>query len=116
MDETGQTMARILVSDSLSEEGLGILKDAGFQVDHLPEITQEEIENEIGKYDALVIRSRTTVTPQILKNGKNLKVVGRAGVGLDNVDVPTATQHGIIVMNTPGGNTISTAEHTMAML
>ena len=109
-------MARILVSDSLSDEGLGILKSAGFQVDHKPEISQEDIAKEIGEYDALVIRSRTTVTPEILKNGKKLKVVGRAGVGLDNVDVATATQQGVIVMNTPGGNTISTAEHTMAML
>jgi len=109
-------MARILVSDSLSDEGLGILKSAGFQVDHKPEITQEEIESEIENYDALVIRSRTTVTPAILNNARNLKVVGRAGVGLDNVDVGVATQKGIIVMNTPGGNTISTAEHTMAML
>lgn len=109
-------MARILVSDSLSEEGLGILKSAGFQVDHKPEISQEDIAKEISDYDALVIRSRTTVTPEILKNGTKLKVVGRAGVGLDNVDVPTATQQGVIVMNTPGGNTISTAEHTMAML
>lgn len=109
-------MARILVSDSLSDEGLNILKSAGFQVDHKPEISQEDIAKEIENYDALVIRSRTTVTPEIIKNGKNLKVVGRAGVGLDNVDVATATQHGVIVMNTPGGNTVSTAEHTMAML
>lgn len=109
-------MARILVSDSLSDEGIGILESAGYEVHHKPEISQEEIAREIGNYDALVIRSRTTVTPEILKNGKNLKVVGRAGVGLDNVDIATATQMGIIVMNTPGGNTISTAEHTMAML
>ncbi len=109
-------MARILVSDSLSDEGIGILKAAGFEVDHKPEISQEDIAKEIGEYDALVIRSRTTVTPEIINNAHKLKVVGRAGVGLDNVDVPSATQRGIIVMNTPGGNTISTAEHTMAML
>lgn len=109
-------MARILVSDSLSDEGIGILKAAGFEVDHIPDISQEDIAKEISKYDALVIRSRTTVTPEILNNATNLKVVGRAGVGLDNVDIPTATQKGIIVMNTPGGNTVSTAEHTMAMM
>lgn len=109
-------MARILVSDSLSEEGLGILKSAGFEVVHKPEISQEDIAREISEYDALIIRSRTTVTAEILKNSSRLKVVGRAGVGLDNVDVATATERGVIVMNTPGGNTVSTAEHTMAML
>jgi D-3-phosphoglycerate dehydrogenase len=109
-------MARILVSDSLSDEGLGILNNAGMDVDYRPDISQEDIAKEIGNYDALVIRSRTTVTPDILNNAKNLKVIGRAGVGLDNVDVPLATQKGIIVMNTPNGNTISTAEHTMAMM
>ncbi len=109
-------MARILVSDSLSDEGIGILKSAGFDVDHKPEISPEDLEKEIVNYDALVIRSRTTATAAVLNNGKNLKVVGRAGVGLDNVDIPAATKNGIIVMNTPGGNTVSTAEHTFAML
>lgn len=109
-------MTRILVSDSLSEEGLSILKASGFEVDYKPEISPEDLAKEIAEYDALAIRSRTNVTAEILKNGKKLKVVGRAGVGLDNVDVPTATNLGIIVMNTPGGNTVSTAEHTMAML
>lgn len=109
-------MARILVSDALSEEGLGILKNAGLEVDYRPDISQEDIAKEISAYDALVIRSRTTVTREILENAKNLKVVGRAGVGLDNVDVPAATEKGVIVMNTPNGNTISTAEHTMAMM
>lgn len=109
-------MTRILVSDSLSEEGLSILKAGGFEVVHKPEISPEDLVKEIADYDALVIRSRTTVTKEVLENGKKLKVVGRAGVGLDNVDVPTATRLGVIVMNTPDGNTISTAEHTMAML
>ena len=109
-------MARILVSDSLSNEGISILKDAGFEVDHKPDISPEDLEREIADYDALVIRSRTTVTPAVLNNGKKLKVVGRAGVGLDNVDIATATKNGVIVMNTPNGNTISTAEHTFAMM
>ena len=109
-------MTRILVSDSLSKEGLEILQASGFEVVNKPEISHEDLIKEIGDYDALVIRSRSNVTGDVLRNGKNLKVVGRAGVGLDNVDVETATKLGIIVMNTPGGNTLSTAEQTMAML
>ncbi len=107
---------RILVSDKISDEGLAILRGSGFEVVYKPEISHEDLVKEISEYDALVIRSRTNVTADVLQNGKRLKVVGRAGVGLDNVDVATATKLGIIVMNTPGGNTISTAEHTMAML
>lgn len=109
-------MTRILVSDKISDEGLAILRASGFEVVYKPEISHEDLVREIADYDALVIRSRTTVTADVLQNAKRLKVVGRAGVGLDNVDVKTATKLGIIVMNTPGGNTISTAEHTMAML
>jgi D-3-phosphoglycerate dehydrogenase len=108
---------RILVSDSLSDEGLGILRSGGFEVDYQPDISPAELEANIKNYDALVIRSRTTVTGEILRAGApRLKVVGRAGVGLDNVDVPTATKLGIVVMNTPDGNTISTAEHTFSMI
>ncbi len=107
---------KILVSDKISEEGLSILQQSGFEVVYKPEISHEDLVREIADYDALVIRSRTNVTADVLQNAKRLKVIGRAGVGLDNVDVQTATKLGIIVMNTPGGNTISTAEHTMAML
>ena len=81
-----------------------------------PEITPEDLVKEIPGYDGLVIRSRTNVTAEVLKASKKLKVVGRAGVGLDNVDVKTATKMGVIVMNTPGGNTVSTAEQSFAML
>lgn len=109
-------MMRILVSDSLSEEGINILKEGGFEVVHKPDISAEDLVREIPEYDGLVIRSRTTVTADVIKAGRKLKVIGRAGVGLDNVDVPTATKHGVIVMNTPGGNTLSTAEHTWAMI
>jgi D-3-phosphoglycerate dehydrogenase / 2-oxoglutarate reductase len=109
-------MTRILVSDSLSSEGLTILKNSGFEVVHKPDISAEDLKNEIADYDALVIRSRTTVTADIINNAPKLRVVGRAGVGLDNVDVQAATKNGVIVMNTPGGNTISTAEHTWALL
>jgi len=109
-------MTRILVSDKISEEGLAILQNSGFEVVYKPDISHEDLVKEIAEYDALVIRSRTTVSADVLQNARKLKVIGRAGVGLDNVDVNTATKMGIIVMNTPGGNTISTAEHTIAML
>ncbi len=108
---------RILVSDPLSEEGLKILKEVKeFQVDVKTELKPEILKEEIKNYDALIVRSATKVTKDIIGAAKNLKVIGRAGVGLDNVDLEAATQKGIIVMNTPGGNTISTAEHTTSMI
>ncbi len=108
---------RILVSDPLSEEGLKILKDVKeFQVDVKTEMKPEILKEEIKNYDALIVRSATKVTKDIINASQKLKVIGRAGVGLDNVDLGAATQKGIIVMNTPAGNTISTAEHTMSMI
>ncbi|MBX3729180.1 MAG: phosphoglycerate dehydrogenase [Candidatus Sumerlaeia bacterium] len=107
---------KILVSDKLSEDGLEVLRGAGFEVDHLPEITQEEIRERIAPYHAWVVRSRSKATAEILERADNLKVIGRAGVGVDNVDLNAASRRGIIVMNTPGGNTISTAEHAIAMM
>jgi len=108
---------KILVSDSLSEEGLKILKDVKeFQVDVKTGMKPEELKEVIKDYDALLVRSSTKVTKDIVAAAGKLKVIGRAGVGLDNVDLEAATQKGIIVMNTPSGNTISTAEHTMSLL
>lgn len=107
---------KVLVSDKLSEDGLDVFRNAGFQVDHLPEITQEEILEQISGYHAWVVRSRSRATAEILARADNLRVIGRAGVGIDNVDVEAASKRGVIVMNTPGGNTISTAEHAIAML
>jgi len=107
---------KVLVSDKLSEDGLEVFAKAGFQADHLPEITQDEIKECIGGYDAWVVRSRSRATADIIERGTRLRVIGRAGVGVDNVDVPAASRRGIIVMNTPGGNTISTAEHSIAMM
>ncbi|MEQ8819486.1 MAG: phosphoglycerate dehydrogenase [Sumerlaeia bacterium] len=107
---------KVLVSDKLSEDGLEVFRKAGFQVDHTPTITQEEIKASIGEYDAWVVRSRSRATPEILEHAANLKVIGRAGVGIDNVDLHSASKRGIVVMNTPGGNTISTAEHAISML
>lgn len=107
---------KILVSDKLSEDGLEVFTKAGFEVDHLPEITQDEIKDRIGEYSAWVIRSRSRATAEIIERADKLVVIGRAGVGIDNVDTQAATKRGIIVMNTPGGNTTSTAEHTIAMM
>jgi len=110
-------MIKILVSDPLSEEGLKILKDVkDFQVDVKTELKPEALKEIIKDYDAIVVRSATNLTMDIISAAEKLKVIGRAGVGLDNVDLEAATQKGIIVMNTPGGNTISTAEHTMSMI
>lgn len=108
---------RILVSDKVTPEGIEILQAGGeFEVVDDPEITPERLAEVIGGFDALVIRSRSRVTAEMLKESGRLKVIGRAGVGVDNVDVPAATEHGIIVMNTPEGNTLSTAEHTISMM
>lgn len=110
-------MIKILVSDPLSKEGLKILQDiAEFQVDEKTGLKPAELKNIIKDYDALIVRSATKVTKDIISAAKKLKVIGRAGVGLDNVDLEAATQMGIIVMNTPAGNTISTAEHTLSMI
>ncbi|MCX5703452.1 MAG: phosphoglycerate dehydrogenase [Candidatus Omnitrophica bacterium] len=108
---------KILVSDPLSDEGLKILTEVKeFQVDVKTELKPEALKAIIKDYDALVVRSATKVSKDIISAAIKLKVIGRAGVGLDNVDLEAATQKGIIVMNTPGGNTISTAEHAMSMI
>jgi len=107
---------KILVSDKISEDGLEVFRRAGFHVDHLPEITQDQIREQIGQYTGWVIRSRSRATADIIEKADKLRVIGRAGVGVDNVDTVAATRKGIIVMNTPGGNTTSTAEHTVSMM
>lgn len=109
-------MNKIIVSDKLSEEGVKILKDAGFSVDCKYKLSPEELKKIIGDYQGIVIRSNTEVTREIIESAHNLKVIGRAGVGLDNVDIDAATKKGIIVMNAPGGNTISTCEHAFALM
>ena len=110
-------MIRVLVSDPLSDEGIAILKKEGeFQVDIKTELKPEQLKEIIKDYDALIVRSATKVTKDIIEAARTLRVIGRAGVGLDNVDLEAATKKGIIVMNTPAGNTISTAEHTMSMI
>ncbi|MFA4988299.1 MAG: phosphoglycerate dehydrogenase [Candidatus Omnitrophota bacterium] len=110
-------MIRVLVSDALSEEGLKVFRESGeLSVDVKTDLKPEDLKNIIKDYDALVVRSATKVTGEIIQAADKLKVVGRAGVGLDNVDLEAATQKGVIVMNTPAGNTISTAEHTFSMI
>jgi D-3-phosphoglycerate dehydrogenase / 2-oxoglutarate reductase len=108
---------RVLVSDAVHEEGLArFAARAGFRVDVHVGVDPEALKDLIGSYHALVIRSGTKVTEDILDSARDLKVVGRAGSGVDNVDVAAATRRGIVVMNTPGGNSMSTAEHTLAMI
>ena len=108
---------KILVSDTLSEKGVDIFKKAtGIEVEVKTGLPPEELKAIIKDYDGLVIRSATKVTQEIIEAADNLKVVGRAGIGLDNVDIPAASKRGIVVMNTPEGNTITTAEHTISLL
>lgn len=107
---------KVLISDKLSQQGKDILEQRGVQFDDKTGLTPEELKETIGHYDGIIIRSGTKLTRDVLENAAQLKAIARAGVGLDNVDIPTATQKGIVVMNTPGGNTVSTAELTFSML
>lgn len=110
-------MPKVLVLDNLSEEGIDTFRNAeGVEVDVKPPQKEDELAAIIGEYDALVVRSATKVTARALANPGKLKVIGRAGAGTDNIDRAAATEKGIIVMNTPGGNTVSTCEHTFALM
>lgn len=109
---------RVLVSDELSETAVQIFRDRGVEVDFEPQLGKDKdrLLEVIGKYDGTAIRSATKVTEKIIEGATNLKVVGRAGIGVDNVDIPAASRRGIIVMNTPFGNSITTAEHAIALM
>ncbi len=109
-------MPKVLISDALSPAAVQIFKDRGVEVDVKPGLSKDELLAVIGQYDGLAIRSNTKVTAEVLKAATNLKVVGRAGIGVDNVDIPAATARGVIVMNTPFGNSITTAEHAIALI
>ncbi|SJZ81915.1 phosphoglycerate dehydrogenase [Garciella nitratireducens] len=110
-------MIKILVSDPISEVGLKSLLDAeDIQVDIKTDLNSQELKSIIGEYQGLLVRSQTKVTKEIIEAGKHLLVIGRAGVGVDNIDIKAATEHGIAVINAPDGNTISACEHTLAML
>ncbi len=110
-------MLRILITDKLAQEGIDLLNSTdGVQAVVKTGISQDELAKIIGEYDGLIVRSGTKVTANVLANPGKLKGIARAGVGVDNIDVPEATRKGILVMNTPGGNTLSAAEHTMALM
>jgi D-3-phosphoglycerate dehydrogenase / 2-oxoglutarate reductase len=107
---------RVLISDKLSPAAVAIFKERGVEVDVKPGLDKDELAEIIGDYDGLAIRSATKVTAKLLEHALRLKVVGRAGIGVDNVDIPAATARGVIVMNTPFGNSITTAEHAIALM
>jgi D-3-phosphoglycerate dehydrogenase / 2-oxoglutarate reductase len=109
---------RVLISDALSPAAVQIFKDRGVEVDFQPELgkDKDKLAEIIGNYDGLAIRSATKVTPKVLEKAAKLRVIGRAGIGVDNVDIPAATSKGIIVMNTPFGNSITTAEHAITLM
>ncbi len=111
-------MPKVLISDALSPAAIQIFKDRGIEVDFQPNLgkDKDKLAELIGGFDGLAIRSATKVSPKILEKAKNLKVIGRAGIGVDNVDIPAATAKGIIVMNTPFGNSITTAEHAITLM
>ncbi|MDZ4134953.1 MAG: NAD(P)-dependent oxidoreductase, partial [Paracoccaceae bacterium] len=109
---------KVLVSDELSETAVQIFRDRGIDVDFMPQLgkDKEKLAEIIGNYDGLAIRSATKVTAKLLESTDRLRVIARAGIGVDNVDIPAASKKGVIVMNTPFGNSITTAEHAIAMM
>ena len=109
-------MPRVLIADELSPRALAIFKERGVDADVKTKLTPDELKAIIGQYDGLAVRSATKVTKPVLEQARNLKVIGRAGIGVDNIDVPAATARGIVVMNTPFGNSITTAEHAIALM
>lgn len=109
-------MAKVLISDKLSPRAAEIFRERGIEVDFRPGIDGDELIAAIADVDGLAVRSATTVTAELMASAPNLKIIGRAGIGVDNVDVAAATQRGIVVMNTPYGNSVTTAEHAIAMM
>ncbi|MBV8566030.1 MAG: phosphoglycerate dehydrogenase [Methylobacteriaceae bacterium] len=106
----------VLISDALSPAAVAIFKERGVEVDVKPGLDKDELARVIADYDGLAVRSATKVTAKLLEKARRLKVVGRAGIGVDNIDIPAATAKGVIVMNTPFGNSITTAEHAIALM
>jgi D-3-phosphoglycerate dehydrogenase len=109
-------MPKVLISDPMDPVAAEIFRASGLEVDEKPGLSKDELKAVIGDYDALAIRSATKVTAEILDAATRLKVIGRAGIGVDNVDIPAATARGVVVMNTPFGNSITTAEHAIALM
>ena len=100
---------KVLASDKLSKDGIAVFEKSGIQLDLRTGLPEDELVKIIPEYDALIVRSETRVTPKIIQAGRRLKIIGRAGVGVDNIDLPAATAQGIIVVNSPEGNTIAAA-------
>ena len=109
-------MTKVLIADELSPRAIEIFNNRGLQADVRVGLKKAELIERIGEYEGLAVRSATKVTPEVLAAATRLKVIGRAGIGVDNIDVPAATARGIVVMNTPFGNSITTAEHAIALL
>ncbi len=109
-------MPKVLISDKMSSSAMEVFKNRGIDVDVITGLSKDELIKIIPDYDGLAIRSSTTADAEIIAAAKNMKVIGRAGIGVDNIDIPSATERGIVVMNTPFGNAITTAEHAIAML
>lgn len=107
---------KVLIADKLSSQAIDVFKQKGVEADVKPGLSPEEQLKIIGDYDGLAVRSATKATAELIKAGKKLKVIGRAGIGVDNVDIPAATANGVVVMNTPFGNSVTTAEHAIAMM
>lgn len=106
---------KVLITDKINEKAADIVREVA-EADILPTMNEDELCEVIGNYDALLVRSQTKVTDKVIAAGKNLKIIGRAGVGVDNIDLNAATEHGIIVVNSPDGNTHAAAEHTVALM
>ena len=109
-------MPKVLIADEMSPKAEEIFKQRGIDVDVITGLSHDELKNCIAKYDGLAVRSATKPNAEILANANNLRVIGRAGIGVDNVDINSASERGIVVMNTPFGNSITTAEHAIAMM
>jgi D-3-phosphoglycerate dehydrogenase len=109
-------MPRVLISDKLESGGIDLLQDAGLEVDNRPGLTGSSLQEALQSAEGVIVRSGTRITAELLESPGKLKAIVRAGVGVDNIDVAAATRKGIVVMNTPGGNTVSTAEHTITMM
>ncbi len=109
-------MPKVLISDKMSALALETFRARGIEADYEPGLAPVALLKKIGAYDGLAVRSATKVTAEVLAAAGKLAVVGRAGIGVDNIDVAAATQRGVVVMNTPGGNAVTTAEHSIAML
>ncbi len=109
-------MNRVLISDKLSERAVGVFGERGIDVDFDPGLASEALLERIGEYDGLAVRSATRVTSSVIEAGRRLRVIGRAGIGVDNIDVPAASARGVVVMNTPFGNSVTTAEHAIGLM